>query len=449
MPTGTVQFSIDSTAFGNPVILNNGSATLTTSALGVGSHTVTAAYTPGTGQFNPSSGTLSTSQIVNPADTTITVGSSAPTSAYGQSVSFTATVAAVTSSLPTPTGTVEFFDGTTDLGPGMLSGGVATFSIAALSVGNHAITAQYFGDGNFSGSTSTATAQTVNPAGTSTAVVASPSPSVYGQSVTFTATVTAVAPGAGTPTGMVTFMDGSVSLGIGTLGNTGMATYTTSALAVGAHSITAIYGGDGNYTASSSVATPQTVNPASTTTALTVTPGSTTYGQSVTLTATIAVVSPGAGTPTGSVQFFVGTTSLGTANLSGITAILTTTTLPVGTDSLTAQYLGDSNFTVSTSSTVSVTINPSGIATTTTLTSSLNPSVFGQSVTLTATVALHLAAAHPREASPSTPARRRLAPRRSAARRRPSRRRRYPPVRRPSPQFTAGTPIMLPAPRQS
>ena len=233
MPAGTVQFSIDSTAFGNPVTLNNGFATLTTSALAVGSHTVTAAYTPGTGQFNPSSGTLSSSQIVNTADTTIMVSSSAPTSAYGQSVSFTATVAAVTSGLPTPSGTVEFFDGTTDLGPGMLSGGVATFSIAALSVGNHAITAQYFGDDNFSGSTSTATAQTVNPAGTSTAVVASPSPSVYGQSVTFTATVTAVAPGAGTPTGTIIFMDGSVSLGIGTLGNTGMATYTTSALAVG------------------------------------------------------------------------------------------------------------------------------------------------------------------------------------------------------------------------
>ena len=98
------------------------------------------------------------------------------------------------------------------------------------------------------------------------------------------------------------------------------------------------------------------------------------------------MVAPGAGTPTGSVQFFVGTTSLGTASLSGDTAILTTTTLPVGTDSLTAQYLSDPNFTGSTSSAVSVTINSSAIATTTTLASSTNPSVFGQSVTFTATV---------------------------------------------------------------
>ena len=99
------------------------------------------------------------------------------------------------------------------------------------------------------------------------------------------------------------------------------------------------------------------------------------------------MVAPGAGTPTGSVQFFVGTTSLGTASLSGNTAILTTTTLPVGTDSLTAQYLGDPNFTGSTSSAVVGDGQPAGIATTTTLTSSTNPSVFGQSVTFTATVA--------------------------------------------------------------
>ena len=384
MPTGTVQFSIDSTASGNPVILNNGSATLTTPTLAVGSHTVTAAYTPGSGQFNPSSGTLSSSQIVNPADTTITVGSSAPTSAYGQSVSFTATVAAVTSGLPSPTGTVEFFDGMADLGSGMLSGGVATFNIAALSVGNHAITAQYFGDANFSGRTSTATAQTVNPAGTSTAVVASPSPSVYGQSVTFTATVTAVAPGAGTPTGTVTFMDGSVSLGIGTLGNTGMATYTTSALAVGAHSITAVYGGDGNYTVSTSVATPQTVNPASTTTALTVTPGSTTYGQSVTLTATIAVVSPGAGSLTGSVEFFDGSTLLGTTILSGNLATFSTMSLTAGSHQLSAQYFNDPNFSPSTSSAATVAVSMAN--TTTSLSSSAGSAVYSQPVIFTASV---------------------------------------------------------------
>ena len=352
MPAGTVQFSIDSTAFGNPVILNNGSATLTTSALAVGSHTVTAAYTPGTGQFNPSSGTLSSSQIVNPASTTIMVGSSAPTSAYGQSVSFTATVAAVTSGLPTPTGTVEFFDGTTDLGSGMLSGGVATFSIAALSVGNHAITAQYFGDDNFSGSTSTATAQTVNPAGTSTAVVASPSPSVYGQSVTFTATVTAVAPGAGTPTGTVTFMDGSVSLGIGTLGNTGMATYTTSALAVGAHSITAVYGGDGNFSGSPSSVLAEAVTQDGSTAVVTSPTDPSFLNESISFTVLVSAAAPGTATPTGTVQFQVDGANFGSpvTLVNGNATSKSISTLKLGTHTVTASYSGDPDFTASTAS---------------------------------------------------------------------------------------------------
>ena len=115
-PTGTVQFSIDSSAVGNPVPLDaNGLATLTTSSLAVGSHTVTASYTNTDGNFNPNSGTLAGGQTVTTADTTVAVSSSAPTSVFGQSVTFTVTVAGVTAGLPTPTGTVEFFDGTTEL----------------------------------------------------------------------------------------------------------------------------------------------------------------------------------------------------------------------------------------------------------------------------------------------------------------------------------------------
>jgi hypothetical protein len=243
----------------------------------------------------------------------------------------------------------------------------------------------YAGNANFTSASASSTL-TVNQAGTTTALVGGPSPSVYGQSVTFTATVSPVAPGGGTPTGSVEFFDGTTALDTETLDNTGTASFTSSALAVGSHSITVQYLGDGNFTGNSSSAFSQTVNQAGTTTGLSASPTSTNAGQPVTLTATIAVIAPGAGTPTGSVQFFVGVTSLGSASLSGNTAILTTTTLPIGADSLTAQYLGDSNFTESTSSAVSVTTNPSGIATTTTLTSSTNPSLFGQSVTFTAAV---------------------------------------------------------------
>ena len=286
--------------------------------------------------------------------------------------------------MPTPTGTVEFFDGTTELGTASLNGGITTYSTAALAVGAHAITAQYLGDGNFSDSTSPVVSQAVGQAGTTTSVAASPSSSVYGQSVTFTATIGVVMPGAGTPTGSVTFMDGSTTLGTGTLNGTGTASFTTSDLAIGSHAITAVYGGDGNFTTSSSNAASQIVNQASTTTTLAASPSSMTYGQSVTFTATIGVVAPGAGTPTGSVEFFDGTTPIGTTPLSGSTAAVSTAALSAGTHSITAQYRGDGNFSSSTSSPATVPVRMA--STTTKLSSSASTLVFGQSVTFTATI---------------------------------------------------------------
>src|SRR5262249_48245357 len=101
---------------------------------------------------------------------------------------------------------------------------------------------------------------TISPAGTSTSLASSPNPSVTGQSVTFTATIAVVAPGAGTPTGTVTFIDGSTTLGTGTLIG-GVATLSTSSLAVAGHSITAAYSGDTDFGTSTSSALMQAVNP--------------------------------------------------------------------------------------------------------------------------------------------------------------------------------------------
>ena len=117
--------------------------------------------------------------------------SSANTSVYGQSVTFTATVKAASPGSGTPTGTVTFYDGTTDLGNGTLSAGTATFSTTFVVVGSHSITAVYSGDTNFTTSTSSALTQTVNQAATTTAVVSAVNPSIYGQPLTFTATVSA------------------------------------------------------------------------------------------------------------------------------------------------------------------------------------------------------------------------------------------------------------------
>jgi endonuclease/exonuclease/phosphatase family metal-dependent hydrolase len=86
-------------------------------------------------------------------------------------------------------------------------------------------------------------------AATATALGSAPSPSVAGQTVTFTATVSSAA---GTPTGTVIFMDGTTTLGTTTLDNSGVAAFTTAGLAVGTHTITAVYSGDTSFSGSTS-----------------------------------------------------------------------------------------------------------------------------------------------------------------------------------------------------
>jgi len=217
---------------------------------------------------------------------------------------------------------------------------------------------------------------------TTTALASSPNPSNFGQSVTFTATVT-VQPGfyKGTPTGTVSFYDGTTLLGAGTL-NSGVATYTTSALNAGSHSMTAVYGGDSNFVGSTSPVLKQVVNQSSTTTGLTSSLNPSTYGQAVTFTAT--VTGQYGGTPTGTVSFYDGTTLLGTGTLNSGVATYTTSALGAGSHSMTAAYGGDTNCLGSTSPVLKQVVNQA--STTTGLTSSLNPSTYGQAVTFTATV---------------------------------------------------------------
>src|SRR5207245_3461749 len=216
---------------------------------------------------------------------------------------FTATVTATAPGTGTPTGTVTFKDGATPLATNTLSSGQATFATSSLSVASHTISAVYNGDLNFNSSTSPNLTQTVNKDSTTTSLVSSPNPSVFGQSVIFTATVSAVAPGAGTPTATVTFKDGTNTLGSATLSG-GQTTFTNSTLTTGSHTnVTAVYNGDGNFLTNTSSSLTQTVNKADTTTVVTSSANPSVFGQSVTFTATVAAVAPGAGTPSGTVTF--------------------------------------------------------------------------------------------------------------------------------------------------
>ena len=309
-------------------------------------------------------------------------------SVFGQSVAFTATVNAVAPASGTPTGSVAILDGSITLGTATLSsGGKATLTTKALPAGPDTITAVYSGDSNFTTSTSTALTQTVIQDATTTTIVSSANPSVSGQSVNFTATVKALAPGSGTPTGTVTFLDGSTTLGTATLSSGGKATFTTKSLPVGSYTITASYGGDSNFITSTSTALTQTVNQDATKTTVTSSANPSVSGQPIIFTATVKAVAPGSGVPTGTVTFYDGSTSLalGTAQLYGSGhATISISTLVVGSHTITASYVGDGNFTARASPALTQTVNQD--ATKTTVTSSANPSGSGKPVTFTATV---------------------------------------------------------------
>jgi hypothetical protein len=298
-------------------------------------------------------------------------------SVNGQSVTLTATIAATLSG--TPTGTVTFLYGKTKIGsPVPLTGGAATLTVSTLPVGSDDLFATYAGAGDFLSSTATAT-QEVHET-TTTTLKASASPATYGEPVTFTATVTPSI--SGVPTGSVEFRAGSIVLATEVLNSSGVATFTTAALAGGGHGMTAVYSGDSTYTASTSPVLVISVHPAASATVLKASTSDAGYGAAVTFKATITST---AGTPAGTVTFLNGETSIGTATLSGGVASLTTSSLPLGDHSITASYAGSLDFAASVSAAVPVETNTA--ATTVTLVSSLNPSDVAQSVTFTATVA--------------------------------------------------------------
>jgi len=400
-PTGTVQFNIDGSAFGSPVTLSGGSATSgSTNTLAVGTHTVTAVYSGDSNNLG-STGTLSGGQVVQTAGAgTITVGSSQNPSTYGQSVTFTATIPGqygqvrnngkVRSQIVT--GTVAWSSntgcGTTNVTSG--TPGTATCTTSALPTGSDTVTANYSGDANHSAG-SGSTSQTVNQVTSSTAVSSSLNPSTYGQSVSFTATVTG-----SSPTGTVQFnIDGSAFGSPVTLSSGTASSGSINSLAVGTHTVTAVYSGDTNNAGSTgTLSGGQVVQTAG---AGTITVGSSqnpsTYGTSVTFTATI----PGqynfirkngrarsqdvTGTVTWSDNTGCGTTDVTSGNPG--TATCTTSSLPVGSDSVVANYSGDANHNPGSGST-SQTVNQ--VTSSTSVSSSLDPSTYGQAVSFTATV---------------------------------------------------------------
>jgi hypothetical protein len=356
-PTGTVQFKDNGSNLGAPVTLVNGIASYQTGSLSVGAHPITAEYKPSSNNFGASQTTSALTHTVDAADTETVVISSKNPSASGELVTFTATVTAKSPGSGIPGGTMQFKNGSANLGDPIPldAAGKASYATAALAPGTHNITAVYTpGNGSYKTSTSQQLVQTVNRL-TNTSLSSNQSTTRFGEAVTFTATVTVQSPGTGTPTGKVQFKDGSADLGNPVdLNTSGVAILTVTTLTTGNHTISAIYIPNAGFTTSTSPNLAHTVNKADTSTTFSLDPAVPTGP--FTFSAMVTATAPGAGTPSGTVNLceFTGqncTKVLGSLTLTNGTGTSGTITLPAGNyTQVGAVYLGNTNFNGSVSS---------------------------------------------------------------------------------------------------
>jgi hypothetical protein len=316
---------------------------------------------------------------------TTTLGLNPTTSiTHGASVSVNITVAPTGGGAGTPAGDIALLASTGANGQTAVdgftlgAGGSVATSTRRLPGGTYSATAHYTGNGTFGASDSTPVPVTVNPEA-STAVVSVLTANQVGQPIPFTSGpygsfvyLRADVAGnslQGTATGTVNFTDNAAPItgnpfSLNSEGNTatpnGIFTF-----APGQHSIVAQYNGDPSFNASTSAAVNFTITKATTSTTVSSSASSIPQGTNITLTAN-AVTTSGGNAPTGTMTFFSGAAQIGSpvpvsvVVLSGggfrASASLMTTALPVGQDSITANYSGDTNYATSTSPAVVVTV---------------------------------------------------------------------------------------------
>jgi hypothetical protein len=325
--SGTITGAVGSDSF------TESFTTTATAGSNAGSYPIVpAAAGPALGNYTVTivNGTLTVSPLAT-STTLFAVGSAS----YGASITLTATVSSTSG---TPGGMVTFLSGSTPLGTAALNaGGTAVLTTTALPAGTDTVTASYPAQGNFAASTAAASI-TINEASQTInfpAIASRP----YG-SAPFAVSATSSL-GSSYPV-TITVASGPATISGGVVSITGVGTVV----------LKASQAGNSSYGPASATESFQ-VTPAATTTSLNA-PASATYSAGVTLTATVAST---AGTPGGTVTFYIGSTSLGTGTLNGGMATLNTTALPEKTDSITADYAAAGNFAASTSAAVSVTVS--------------------------------------------------------------------------------------------
>jgi len=230
---GTITFFDGATAIGSPVNLASGVASLNKSDFTTGVHNITASYSGDT-NFSISNMAAPTTVTVT-APQTISFPAFSPVIFGAAPLTLTATAS---SELPVAFSVIS--------GPATVSGSTLTITGA----GNVIVEAGQAGDSNYQAALAIQRTLAVNKAASSLALMTSAASANPNVNVTFTATVTS--PNLPAPTGSAVFLDGATQVATVAFNGSGVATYSTTALTAGVHSITATYAGSANYLSSSS-----------------------------------------------------------------------------------------------------------------------------------------------------------------------------------------------------
>ena len=362
--------------------------------------TFTAVYS-GDANFTPTTGTTLTN--IQKAGTTTTVVPNASSSPYGQSQTFTVGVATqVAATVPPapvsyPTGTV------TVATPGVLQplctvtltngAGTCTTNLQVPSGTGIVYQAAYSGDADFLASTGLSSANTVTPAPATVTLNTTQSSTAYGSESGQVVSSTVSSTTTGTPTGTVTYTAGAVTLCTATLSSGAASCSPTSGtlLTPGAATITATYSGDPNFSAPATAPTRAwTITKATAVMTSGVSTSTVIYGNESQAAFSVTVASPGSGTPTGTVTFKQGATTLCTVTLANGTGSCTPTAAALAASgsayTVVATYSGDTNFAAPATQNISLTVSKA--STTTTLTIAPSTTTYGSEtgVTLTGTV---------------------------------------------------------------
>jgi len=359
VPTGTIEFQDGGNPLGTAVTLDGtGKATYTSATLDPGTHSLTAVYS---GDSTYPAGNATQSLEVNGLTATVKVTPAAAGITTAMSLKVTV---AVTGSGATPTGTVTLTSGTYTSFAVPLSGGGATISIPAdsLAAGTDSLTVAYSGDTSYNSATGSGTVTVSTPA--TPTITVTPASNSINTATSLSVTVTVGGSGGVTPTGTVTLSGGGYTSAAVTLVN-GAATIVIPAnsLAVGNDTLTAAYSGDTNYASASGstpASSPVTVAPAPIAPTVTVAPAGATANTGAVLSVPVTVSGSGATTPTGTVTLSGGgfTSTAATLVNGSYTFTIPSNSLSAGTDTLTAEYSGDSVYATG-SATASVTVTQS------------------------------------------------------------------------------------------